>query len=126
MQGIQREFSVKGMVELVGKTSQLLAALMAGGLQRHRDKQKGYQATMDDANTNSNAEWCCGMVNVLAVELSGGVASTIWGEGSLKQQLEVCFGQYLGQRFLASNQTKQPQIRRILFPMPNLLRSSKV
>jgi hypothetical protein len=30
MQGIQREFSVKEMVELVGKSSQLFAALIAG------------------------------------------------------------------------------------------------
>jgi hypothetical protein len=44
------------MVELVGKTSQLIVALMAGGLQHHRDWQKGYQATMDDANTNSNSK----------------------------------------------------------------------
>jgi hypothetical protein len=86
-----REMSVKGMDETVGRMNRQNAAVTAANLLTYRDPKKGYQNTYDDfivAAADLVPSLMGGSIDVLNTEITGGVACMIWEEGSLRRQLE--------------------------------------
>jgi hypothetical protein len=93
MRTIQREFTVKGMLEISMRMGRKIRAMVEAGLNKFRDRQKGYSSTFnsflsDLDGTRAEIGGSKG-VDVSSAELSGGVAKTIWNEGSLRRQLET-------------------------------------